>query len=102
MSFFRKETPPQPPPDLSASLEPEKTSETKPELDPVSEELHNRAVRERLDITRKIFDLESTERTLLSIGMQKDSGITPDSKFPEILDYVNHELKRNRELKDEL
>jgi len=106
MSLFKREKPPEPIFKREEVIKPLIKSETEPEkkqeLDPASQELHNLATRETTDIIRKVFDLESTERTLLKISMEKDSGITPDSKLSEILDYVRNELERDKELNDEL
>ena len=67
-------------------FEQKETSEKdSPRPDPLSAEFSDLVNESKSAVRREVFDLESTEKILLDLAMDKDSGLTPDSKLSDVL-----------------
>ena len=101
MSWFKKEQFGEGIPSEARPPQDENNSD-RSSVDPESRKLLDLVGQEKLDVRRRIFDLESTKRVLTSLAMGKDSGLNPDSKLVEVLAYVEEKLDEAQKLKDVL
>ncbi|OGN09992.1 MAG: hypothetical protein A3J46_06490 [Candidatus Yanofskybacteria bacterium RIFCSPHIGHO2_02_FULL_41_11] len=95
MSFLRKK-------EVIPQTKSDDSPKETPPRDLLSEEFNELAGEERKGINRRIFDLESAERILLELAIDKESGISPTTSLLEILQKIREELKDIRQVKEVL